>query len=260
MAQAAIAEMLLRVHAAFDRHGIWHVLHFGTLLGAIREGDVIEWDHDLDLLVRREDVPAILALNDEIERDDLWFWEGKTLGVHLRLNPGHVPCFDAGYLSVMDANGSCGEAYAPTLFADGVLRLYDLATETYFWPQSSVPAWFFEETSTAEVRGVALPVPRDAEALLGFLYGEDWRTPQRAVTDGGEWVDGRTEHGDVGAPNLAEAVAWCLAQGWDRDRYAGLPEWPRPIRAAGPYSWEPRTVRTSGSCWWHDLDELAEHY
>lgn len=260
MSRDSIAETLLLVHDVLERNDIWHCLHFGTLLGAVRDGDVIEWDHDLDLLVRRADIPAILALNEQLAREELWFWSGYTVASGLAMNPGSLTHFDAGYLSIMRGDGSRGELYAPTLFADGVLRLYDLEREAYHWPQSSFPSWFVEETDEVELRGARFRIPRRADVLLRFLYGDDWRTPIRSVRDGGEWQEGRTAHGDVAAPNLEEQVAWCEAQGWDRPTAAGLPAWPRRIRGAGPPSWSPRTELTSGSCWWHDLDELAASY
>ena len=45
--------LLRQVHHALERHGIWHCLMFGSLLGAIRDGEPISWDHDVDLLVPR---------------------------------------------------------------------------------------------------------------------------------------------------------------------------------------------------------------
>jgi hypothetical protein len=256
----AIFEALCHVHATLERHGIWHCLVFGTLLGAIRDGDVIAWDHDLDLLVRPVDVPRILALNEQTAEEGLWFWTGRTAAAALAANPGGVALFDTAHLGIMRDGACCGELYAPTLFADGVLRFWDREQEVVHWPRSSFPAFAVEELGTAEVRGVPFPVPRHAEALLEWHYGPDWRTPYRAVRDGGDPRDGSTEHGDVATPRLAGQIAWCERQGWDRTRYRGQPAWPRPLRGAGPQGDSPRAAATSGSEWWHTVAEVEAHY
>jgi hypothetical protein len=252
--------LLVQLHNALERHDVWHCLIFGTLLGAVRDGDLIPWDHDLDLLVRPADVDRLLGLNEELAAEGLGFWTGRAMGNQLALDPHRVPWFDCGYLGIMVGNACRGELYAPLLFDDGVLRLYDLEQEVAFWPNASFPAFVVEELETVEVRGVPLPVPVHAERLLAWQYGEDWRTPYRSVRDGGDGRDGATSHGDLAAPRLAEQIAWCEAQGWDRSVYRGQPAWPRGLRGAGPTDGLPRAAATSRSAWWHTLDEVSRHY
>ncbi len=252
-------DVLCRTSATLDQHGVWHCLIFGTLLGAVRDGDLIPWDHDVDLLIRVDDRAHAIAADIG---NGITFWHGTSPGHRLALNPGGVALFDCGFLGLMDDGVARGEVYCPTLFNDGVLRLYDLDTEVAYWPQSSFCAWFVEERTTIPVRGVPLPIPTRAEELLSWHYGPDWRTPYRSVRDGGDARDGRTGHGDVAAPSLADQIAWCEQQGWDRSVYqnAGLPTWPRRVKGAGPADDLTRTRRTSRSAWWHTLDELVRHY
>lgn len=253
-------DLLRHVHSALERHGIWHCLIFGTLLGAVRGGDLISWDHDLDLLVRPVDVEQILGLNAELEGEGVTFWTGRAPADQLALNPGGVSWFDNGTLGIMTPSGCRGELYTPVLFADGVLRLYDLEQEVAFWPQCSFPAYAVEELRTLPVRGVPMPVPLHAEKLLEWHYGADWKVPYRAPRDGGTYRGGRTSHGDLAVPHLADAIAWCEAQGWDRSVYRGQPAWPRRLNGAGPRDPAGRAARTSGSAWWHTVDEIAAHY
>jgi hypothetical protein len=249
-----------RVHDLLDRHGIWHCLAYGTLLGAVRDGDLIEWDHDIDLLVRPADQTTLLRLHELEPRARVRFSAVCSAGWRLALNPARVPWFSPGYLFIYVDEVLVGEAYAPVLFDDGVLRLYDLATEVIFWPQTSFPHHLVEELAQAPVRDHQYPVPARAAQLLEFTYGPGWRTPRRSAFDGGDPDDRFGTSGDLLVPNLAEQVCWCEATGWDRTRYAGQPRWPRRLNGAGPVGPVPRTAATSRSTWWHTLDELVAHH
>jgi len=256
----ALFEVLTHVHSVFTRHEIWHCLLFGTLLGAVRDGDIIAWDHDLDLLIRPVDVPRVLALNEELAEEKLSFWSGRAAGDRLVSNPGRAAWFDPSFLSIMSNGAGRGELYAPALFADGVMRLYDFEQETVFWPQNSFPAFLVETLATASVRGVDFPVPAYSEQFLEWQYGADWRTPYRAVWDGGEPREESSAHGDLAHHDLGAQIAWCEAHGWDRSVYRGQPKWPRELRGAGPQDISARTTHTSRSAWWHTVAEVERDY
>ena len=240
--------------------GVWHCLAFGTLLGAVRDGDLIEWDHDLDLMTRPADLARIVSACAD---DRLSFAPIKISGDWLALRRGGPA--GASHATLPGLSLTCdgvgvGELWAPVLFSDGVLRVYDLEHEVSLWAQTALPAFVFEELGEVELRGGSYPVPAHAETLLEWIYGEDWRTPRQAVADGGDQVADRGRSGDRVVPALAEQIAWCEAQGWDRSVYAAQPQWPRGLVAAGPYGNSVRAASTSGSDWWRSLDEIAENY
>jgi hypothetical protein len=245
-----------RVCGALERAGLWYTLAYGTLLGAVRDGDLIPWDHDIDLLVREEEVPRVLA----IRIDGFRFSPTTRDAGYLAINPGRICNFWTGAIAILHHGRKVGDLYAFTRFADGVLRRYDRATGAYWCPHSSFPAFFVEERASVDVRGRSCAVPAHAERWLEATYGADWRVPYRSVLDGGRPRAGVTNHGDRYEPTLAEQVAWARARGWDPTSYAGSPAWPQPIGGAGPRGPTARTVGSTGSLWWRDLEELVRHH
>lgn len=254
-----IASALFDLQQLFARRGVWHSLTYGTLLGAVRGGDIIAWDYDFDLFIKPADLPLIedaMAAAPHgltVERAIL---DGDALAV----NPDRIGAFWGSHLKCLKDGEAVGDLYAFSLFNDGVLRRFDLAQDAYWCPHSSFPHFFVEQLGHATIRGHRYPAPQHAEKFLAGVYGDDWRTPYRAVTQGGEGRAGTTTHGDRYEPKLAAEVAWCAAQGWDRSRYAGELPWPRPIRGAGPAGPTPRTIDSSRALWWRSLAELQSLY
>ena len=255
-----LVDALTRFDRQLRDRDIWYCLAFGTLLGGVRDGNLIEWDHDIDLIARPTDLLKLLALNGSTDRHGLRVRALRAQGASLALNPGRVLSFDPGFL-MLEADGiSVGEIYLPSIFADGVLRQYDFATEVAYWPETSFPHFFVSRLATAEVDGSPYPIPQFSARLLKAWYGTDWRVPYRGQLDGGEERNDRSRHGTVNAPTLSETVAWCERRGWNRSRYRDEPAWPRRIAGAGPREPGPRTRHSSGSQWWHTLDELVRYY
>lgn len=60
--------MMECIHNVFKKHGIWYVISFGTLLGAVRHWDKIPWDDDMDIIIRRRDLPKINEALKDIEK------------------------------------------------------------------------------------------------------------------------------------------------------------------------------------------------
>jgi LicD family len=254
-----IAACIAELHDALEEAGLWHSLIYGTLLGAVRDGDVIPWDYDFDFLIKPGDAQRIIAL-PKLRKLGYRLEVRRNPGSWLSLNARGVKDFDCGSLSVFHGGVKVGDLYCFNLFADGVLRRFDLDQDVYWCPHSAFPAFFLEELTTARVRGNSYPVPREPEKLLAGIYGEDWRVPYKAHAQGGTVREGTTTHGDRFEPKLHAEIAWCREQGWDPSRYRNELAWPRPVAGAGPRGPTPRTIKNTGSLWWRDVGELVEYF
>lgn len=62
-----LVENLKEVKEIFDKHNIKFWLDWGTLLGAIRDRKIIEWDSDIDLGVMASDTEKIISILPELK-------------------------------------------------------------------------------------------------------------------------------------------------------------------------------------------------
>jgi lipopolysaccharide cholinephosphotransferase len=68
MREELAVENLMDVKEVFDERGIRYWLDWGTLLGAVREGKMIEWDHDIDLGTMDDNLEKIVSIFPELEK------------------------------------------------------------------------------------------------------------------------------------------------------------------------------------------------
>ncbi len=147
----------LQVHA-----GVKAYLNYGALLGAVREGGMLAHDSDTDLCYLSDhSSPAdIIAESYRISRAmrergwNLLRMSGGDIKLLLPLSDGrlcHIDVFVAFHV---------GDTF------------FQLGNRSGDLPRSAI-----EPFSTIELHGFSFPAPRDPEAMLAFLYGPQWRTP-----------------------------------------------------------------------------------
>lgn len=79
MEKDPIVKGLKELKKIFDIHNIEFWLDSGSLLGAARNGKLIEWDNDVDLGIWSTSVPKILSIMNEFEKRKFeLFFLGKT--------------------------------------------------------------------------------------------------------------------------------------------------------------------------------------
>jgi hypothetical protein len=145
---AAIA--LADLNHAFAEIGLKAFLISGTLLGQVREGDIIGWDKDIDVGIFREDC------HSDLEK---WFSTSPIFRV------GRVD-LSSDRVRAIHENGTWIDIFPH--YMEGDKRWHD-GTATRWW---NTPFGL----RTVNFLGIDQYIPDDPERYLDENYG-DWRTP-----------------------------------------------------------------------------------
>ena len=145
-------EYLLTVREILQKHNIKFCLVFGTLLGAVRDGDFIKGDKDIDLITYEEDAEAKLPAIRDLQ--------GAGFKV-IRTNP-----YDNSFQIMQKLIGiDFGSAwrYKERMWRYG----------RFFEPRD-----FFSELIEWPFLGTKFLIPKNyIEYLELHYYGERWKTP-----------------------------------------------------------------------------------
>lgn len=150
-------QLLYLVKRLFAHQKLSFYLAFGTLLGAIREHDIIDGDEDLDIFVKDE---ALLV-------DSLPFFAENGL-LLIRAVKGNTYSFRSSENTYIDVY---------------ILRDLEWYNLWHFTCKSLckmyTPKKFFKEYQDIEFLGDSFRCPMHPDKLVEFWYGKNWRTPIR---------------------------------------------------------------------------------
>jgi len=71
-------KMLFIITDFMDLHGVKYFLEGGTLLGVVRDGDLLPWDHDVDISITQEDAINFDKLRWKLLLKGYWVTRRKT--------------------------------------------------------------------------------------------------------------------------------------------------------------------------------------
>ena len=170
------------------RNKIKHWLIYGTLLGAVRNNDIIPYDYDFDFGARLIDTDRILEQNEHIKKHGYVFVRASSYGWDYTNPKKRRPIWRVSFKIVYKGK-EVGDIYLYQRFSDGYMRRFDPVSGVYFWPTSTFPAWFTDELIQVRVRDSYFPAPRHPQVLLRHWYGTTWKTPIKAKAQGGNSRD-----------------------------------------------------------------------
>lgn len=165
---------LITFSAKLSQSEIEHFIFFGTLLGIVRDGQPIDGDDDIDFYVNKKNYDEVREIIQE------WGFD-----VDFSVYPNHTR-------DIIQANG----------FIDGI----EVRVDFYFYNGSSDPNFILERWNfTAEpnnvdnllkvpkplifplakikYQGHEIFIPQYSEIICEFLYGINWKTPQKKGLD-----------------------------------------------------------------------------
>lgn len=158
------------------RHGIVHWLDYGSLLGAVREGELIPWDPDADLGILQRQERAVLALAEEVaaaghrlERSGLLRGHKDVIRIfYSKANASHLDLF------LWEAR-------------DGMLLPVEGTDDA--WPgmasRLAFPERFIAPLGEVSLHGRRFPAPSPADEFLrDHRYGSGYATPGPRVISG----------------------------------------------------------------------------
>lgn len=159
-------ELLWATSLYLDLLDIPYYLMFGTLLGAVRDGDFIQWDTDVDI-----------AILDRFQS-------------RLIRNLTNCPlrfCRAGSYYCSLSTAGEYVDIYTYT--DEGDKYSYCGGLRRYFDEEKRV----FDNWSEIEFKGIKLRTVEDPETSLARWYGADWKTPKQKRICGSDLVPDRFE-------------------------------------------------------------------
>jgi phosphorylcholine metabolism protein LicD len=180
-------KLLFDVNDILKKSGVDYWIEGGTLLGAIRDGKIIPWDHDLDLGMKYSSDSKMRKMISNLKKqyyvsvkefksiDGLW-----KLGNYrvIKVYPRKKQFFK--------------EDLCLDLFVYYLGQLPNQTEEVYkyvVWDRNAYhKKVFFDTIEEIEFYGKTIPVPSNPEEFLKVKYGENWKTPVKewnvALDDG----------------------------------------------------------------------------
>ena len=185
------------IHDLFEEHGIEYWMDFGTLLGAVRTGENVEFDDDGDFGVFGKDEKRIIGLKGRAAKDGFCInpqWHLDRMAGKGILNKEE----DLIRICRSENNDMYVDLFPwrPIKKGQGGTWNQGSYKDGLMWNKfglnvpKAYPNWFTREQSSnhrhfygeflskVKLHGKYMLAPRDPEAFLEMRFGKDWRVPQ----------------------------------------------------------------------------------
>ena len=147
-------EDLKIIKTTYKKFGVRWCLCWGSLLGAIREGDFISGsDDDIDLMI-------LPPTTTELYYETMESFEkkGGFFPYQVKSNPSKMRKRNIGVVEIVRIGPSKNGH-----------------PDYYYFKHFPMHKRFFEELKTAKIRDLECPIPNYAEEFLEICYGDTWK-------------------------------------------------------------------------------------
>lgn len=152
--KANIKENLKKLVSILEKYKIRYCLIYGTLLGAIRENDIISHDEDADIIIFDEYRKKFIDLLFDLKKEGLEVVRYKNDVISLMRNEDYIDIY-----------------------------FFKKKNKIFYWNlycNSEVfPSKFFKELIKINCLGHSYYVPSCYTEVLVYCYGDDWKTPKK---------------------------------------------------------------------------------
>ena len=210
MDPTAAAERLIDIKRILDQLGAVFFIASGTCLGAIRDGQFIEWDDEMDM----GSVIGLNGLDEKTIDRGIAAFEDNGYYVHVDRSSRHI-----GVHVVKEsirADWTCHRIIGDSVFQ---------------YPGVRTSLELFTQLKEIDFIGEKFLVPNPPEKYLETKYGSNWATPKGPGFE--EEVVGKISDGDILTPRqrLSKFIALRLAL-WRAGRLTVLDENDSPVTGA----------------------------
>ncbi len=144
--------------------GICPFLCFGTLLGYFREGDVIEYDNDIDFGILEEDENKIVFLKQEMAKQGYDIRVERKMMISF-MHKKYFNCFVDFWLHRKSKGRDQIYSVSEVPETEGKLVLFSYPTDV------------FANFRAVRFLGNTVFIPLKTEEYLQLTYGKNWRIP-----------------------------------------------------------------------------------
>lgn len=160
-------------------------LMYGTLLGCIRESNIIEYDYDFDIGIFYEDKDYVFNQFEKLNKFGYSLEYAKGCLYNIENIKNTIFDWRVSY-KICFNKIAVGDIYIYIRCEDNYIRRYCPKENILFWPNTLLPYSVVETLDKKEVRDKYFYVPNNSELLVYHWYGPHWKIPIKSSSQNGE--------------------------------------------------------------------------